>query len=120
MNGWKPAARCPKCGRPPNVRYPKDQVRRARRERQRTRVTNVVCSRCRTRYWIRAGEIARAVPDINGKLSPKFPGYHPLREAGIRTLADLAEVEDLQAIDGIGPAIEREIRAALAESRVSA
>lgn len=115
MSGWKPDARCPDCGRPPNVRFSERDVRRAKVDSQHRRVMNVQCTRCRARYWIRAGEIARSTADENGRLPPDFPGYHALRAAGIETLSGLFDIEDYTKIKGVGAATDRAIRAALAK-----
>lgn len=60
---WKSAARCPTCGRPPNVRFTRREVERARRERQTARLQTVRCTRDGTRYWIMARDIAGATLD---------------------------------------------------------
>lgn len=115
MSGWKPDARCPDCGRPPNVRFTEAEVRRAKVDSQSRRIMNVQCTRCRTRYWIRASEIARSSADANGRLPSSFPGYHALRSAGIETVSGLFDIEDYTTIKGVGAATDRAIRAALAE-----
>jgi hypothetical protein len=60
--GWKPDARCPSCGRCPDVRFSEAEVLRAKVDRQRAHVMEVTCTResCRQRYWIQAGDIARS------------------------------------------------------------
>lgn len=62
---WKSAARCPTCGRPPNVRFSRREVERARRERQLARLQTARCTRCGTRYWIRARDVANATLDAS-------------------------------------------------------
>lgn len=65
------AAECPNCGRTPNVRFSEDEVRKAKRERQAAHVLNVQCTRCGTRYWIQARDIAGATLDKANKKSKK-------------------------------------------------
>lgn len=121
---YKPTARCPRCGRPPAVRFSGAEVKRARRERQRANVQTAECSRCRTRYWIRAREIAEAQPERsgrtrrNGGLPTTLPDYarSVLVAAGIETVEELLEVEDYQSISGVGPATARAIEGALSEA----
>lgn len=60
---WKSAARCPTCGKPPNVRFSRREVERARRERQSARLQTVRCPRDGTRYWITARDVAAATID---------------------------------------------------------
>lgn len=84
--------------------FSEDQVRQAKRERQAAHVVNVQCPRCRTRYWIRAREIAGARPDGPAGLPEDFPAREELLHAGVDSLEAVAAVEDLTAIPGIGPA----------------
>lgn len=60
---WKPAVRCPKCHRPPAIRFTEREVLRARRDRQSARIQNYRCNRCGTVYWIQAKHIAAATLD---------------------------------------------------------
>lgn len=50
-----------------------------------------------------------------GQLPEDFPGHNALAEAGIHTHKDLAAVEDLTEIPGIGEVTAAEIEAALAD-----
>lgn len=50
-----------------------------------------------------------------GKLPEGFPGLAALNEAGIATRKDLAKVEDLTSIPGVGEATAAEIKAALSD-----
>lgn len=131
MTRYVPKAKCPKCGRAPSVRFSEEEVARARRELQATRIVEVRCGRdrgrgrplrCGTRYWIRAKDIAFATPEAeaassgraNGDYPPGFPerGKVVLREAGL-SVDDLERIEDWQSIPGVGPATEREMKAAM-------
>lgn len=76
----------------------------AKRERQASHVVSIQCPRCRTRYWILAREIARAEADGALALPEDFPARGELVRAGVRSVEDLAAVEDLTDIPGIGPA----------------
>lgn len=115
MTEWRPDARCPNCGRSPNVNFSEREVRRARKERQAARVTSVTCQKCKHKYWIRAAQIAAATPDpaTNGVIPPDFPDRDAIVAAGIQTLSALMNTSNLEQIKGIGPARARRIREAL-------
>lgn len=111
---YKPRSSCPECGRCPPIRFSRDEVRRAKRERQSARVLSVQCPRCRNRWWIRAGEIARAYM-VRGSLIPsEFPGREHLVRAGISSLQGVLDRRGtLTEIPGIGPATASRIEEAL-------
>lgn len=104
MTEYRPTSKCPNCSRRPNVSFSEDQVRQAKRERQAAHVVNVQCPRCRTRYWIRAREIAGARQEGPLGLPGDFPAREELVRAGLTTIEAVAALEDLTAIPGIGPA----------------
>ncbi|MFG1690685.1 DUF6964 domain-containing protein, partial [Gemmatimonadota bacterium] len=59
-----------------------------------------------------AEELERRASGV-GLLPDDFPGVRLLRQANVVSLAELRSVEDLTAINGIGPKTEARIRAAL-------
>jgi len=76
-------AHCPSCGRTPNVRFSEEEVRRARRERQAAHVLNVQCTRCGTRYWIQARDIANGKLQDQEKWAPKEPAKKKRARKGL-------------------------------------
>lgn len=115
MTKYQPASKCPRCGRPPAIRFSREEVARARRERQSCRVVNVRCTRCRTTWWVQAREIAESRPDARSNGLPD--ALHPLTRAALRRvnvtsaaeLVGLIESGGLSETPGIGPARQREI-----------
>lgn len=109
MTEYRPQSKCPNCSRAPNVSFSADQVEQAKRDRQAAHVVNVQCPRCRTRYWIRARDIAGARQDGPAGLPADFPARDELMRAGVDSLEALAAIEDLTSIPGIGPAKAKRI-----------
>ncbi len=96
------------------MRFSATEVQRAKRERQATRVVNVQCRRCGTKWWIRAREIAAAVPDRAFiDIPDDFPGRDELLRAEVRTLQGVRALSDLTSVPGIGPATAKRINARL-------
>lgn len=60
---YKLGVGCPECGRVPAVRFAEREVLRARTDRRAANVQNCQCTRCRTIFWIRSGDIADAELD---------------------------------------------------------
>lgn len=60
-----------------------------------------------------SGQAAAEIESDYTPLPDDFPGRRALEAAGIETMTDLLQVDDLRAIPGIGPATERKIRRAL-------
>lgn len=109
MTEYKADVKCPNCGRCPNVRFSGDEVERSKRERQAAHVISVQCQRCRSRYWIRARDIARATAEGGPELPQDFPERADLMRAGFRTVDELRKLDDLTDIPGIGAAKARRI-----------
>ncbi len=123
MTEHRPVARCPGCGRSPNVSFSAGEVRRAKRERQAANVVSVKCPKCRERWWIKARDIAAAKP--NGSRPPDllpadFPEREILANVGVTTISELLSYNDPKDIPAIGPARARRIRAALDRNAVGA
>lgn len=120
MTEYKPTSRCPNCGRCPSIRFHEGQVALAKRERQAANVISMQCERCRSRYWIRAREIANAQADGLPELPADFPERDALTQVGIRTVEELVRIEDLTSLPGIGPARAKRIALKLDRMRGSA
>ncbi|MCK9494144.1 MAG: helix-hairpin-helix domain-containing protein [Dehalococcoidia bacterium] len=60
-----------------------------------------------------SGAAAAEIEADDTPIPDDFPGVRALRAAGLETMTDLLEVEELRAIPGIGPATESRIRRAL-------
>lgn len=112
MTTYTPACGCPTCGRRPPVGFTADEVRRARRERQAARVVKVHCPRCGRYYWVRARDIAVAMPVPSGadSLPADFPGRTHLVRAGLGSIEKVCGADDLEDVPGIGPKTARQIQ----------
>lgn len=124
MTKWKADAKCPHCGREPNVRFSEREVRRCRVDRASARHTEVQCPRCRRKFWIRSGQIAAASTNgrasTNGHLPEDFPWRGKLVDLGIESLTDLQEVEDLTQLPGFGDTRAGQVNKALDALKSSA
>ena len=66
-------------------------------------------------YTTDATDEAKDGPPTTTPLTDDFPGVKALRKAGVETIQQLREIEDVTTIDGIGEGTAKEIAAKLAD-----